>query len=116
MCVLAETKAQTMEKIKRGYYPLIVSGCDWGGSDYNPQTKTKASYTVHVVLGLAPDGAIDILHMKKYSGMDYGDIAADIMYHHKEFRARVIATDAGVGAFYNNYIRQYVPWQQHFIM
>lgn len=83
-----------------------MSGCDWGGSDYNPATKTKSSYTVHVILGLAPDGCVDILHFRRYSGMGYREIIRDIIADHKAYNARVIASDYGVGAVYSMLIRE----------
>lgn len=116
ICVLKDTQQETLNKIKRGYYSLIVSGCDWGGSDYNPAIKTKTSYSVHTILGLAPDGCVDILHTKRYAGMDYREIINDILANHKKYNARVIASDYGVGMAYNMLIRDIVPWQNHFIM
>ena len=116
LCTLQDSVEQTKEKCRRGYYRLIVSGCDWGGSDYNQATKTKTSYTVHCIIGLAPDGTTDILHYRRYAGMDYPDITNNIMQDHKAYGARAIATDFGVGMAYNMEVRKYVPMQQHYIM
>lgn len=116
ICVIKDTQEQILQKIRTGYYQLIVSGCDWGGSDYNPAIKTKTSYSVHVILGLAPDGCVDILYAKRYAGMDYREIINDILANHKKYNARVIASDYGVGMAYNMLIRDVVPWQNHFIM
>ena len=88
-----------------GRYKYVVSGCDWGGSDYNPAAKTKVSYTVHVILGVTFDGAMDILHMRQYSGMDYRSIANDICENHKAYNAIGMASDFGVGAAYNMLLR-----------
>jgi hypothetical protein len=50
-------------------YRYVVSGMDWGGSDYNPAIKTKLSYTVHAILGVRTDGIMEGLHFKRYSGL-----------------------------------------------
>lgn len=54
--------------LKNGYYRMIVSGCDWGGSDHIKEKRDKLSYTVHAILGVTPDDKIDILHIKQYTG------------------------------------------------
>ena len=116
ICILEDDEEQIRRKCNEGYYRLIVSGCDWGGSDYNPMVKTKTSYTVHCILGLAPDDSVEILHYKRYSSMAYPDIVASIMADHKAFNASLIASDFGVGIAYNMEIRKYVPFDSHFIM
>lgn len=116
LCTSQDTVEVSKAKCRKGYYRLIVSGCDWGGSDYNVATKTKQSYTVHCILGLAPDGVTDILHYYRYSGMDYESIANRILKDHEEFNGHLIATDFGVGAVYNMQIRKKIPFDRHFIM
>lgn len=116
LCVLDIDEDEIKRRCRTGYYRLIVSGCDWGGSDYNTATKTKQSYTVHCILGLAPDGTTDILHYYRYSGMDYESIANSIIRDHFEYKGQLIATDFGVGAVYNMQIRKKIPFDQHFIM
>lgn len=115
-CLLQQSEDEIVERCNRGYYRTIISGCDWGGSDYNPAQKTKKSYTVHCIIGLAPDGITDILYYHQYSGMDYHTIAGMIMADHRRFKAKAIATDFGVGMAYNNEIRRYMPLDRHFIM
>lgn len=108
ICVLAETP-ETLKEIAcatNGRYKYTISGCDWGGSDYNPASKTKVSFTVHAVLGVTWDGQMDILHMRQYSGMDYRSIANDICQVHKEYGCIGIASDYGVGAAYNMLLRE----------
>ena len=40
------------EKAKKGFYNYIVSGMDWGGTDYLPDLSLKKSTTVHIVVGV----------------------------------------------------------------
>lgn len=116
MCVIRETPEELLKRAKTGYYRTIISGCDWGGSDYNPVHKTKTSYTVHCIIGLAPDGFVDILHWKRYSGMDYTEIAEDIVHNHNMWNGKAIASDFGVGMAYNTEIRKRIPFDKHFVM
>lgn len=116
ICVLTDTVEEAKQKCRNGYYKLVVSGCDWGGSDYNQAIKTKTSYTVHCILGVAPDDRVDILHYRRFAGMDYREIADIIATEHSAFNAHVIASDFGVGLAYNTEIRNRIPFDRHFIM
>lgn len=119
MCVLPETP-ETLRQIagsSSSRYKYTVSGCDWGGSDYNPATKTKVSYTVHAIIGICWDGSMEIVHMRQYSGMDYRSIANQICEDHKTYKCVGIASDFGVGAAYNMLLREnpaIIP-ERHFI-
>lgn len=116
LCVLTDNHEEIKQKCRNGYYRLIVSGCDWGGSDYNQAIQTKTSYTVHCIIGVAPDDVIDILYYKRYSGMDYRDIAEEIANTHKAYNGHVVASDFGVGLAYNTELRNRIPYDRHFIM
>lgn len=116
LCVLTDTPEQLKAKCRNGYYRLVVSGCDWGGSDYNQAIQTKTSYTVHCIIGVAPDDAVDILYYKRYSGMDYREIAEEIANAHKAYNGHVVASDFGVGLAYNTELRNRIPYDRHFIM
>ena len=116
ICTIEEDIDTLKERCRKGYYRFIVSGCDWGGSDYNAQTKVKTSYTVHCIIGLAPDDTVHILHYRRYSGMDYFTIAQQILNDHHEFRGQFLASDFGVGQLYNMLIRKAIPFDKHFIM
>lgn len=105
MCDPDLTTENVLDRIKRGYYSHVISGCDWGGSDYNPASRIKASYTVHAMLGIAPDNKVDILMMKQYSGMDYQSIIKEIVRDHEVYAGGPIGTDFGVGAAYNMLLR-----------
>ena len=119
ICVLNESPESLKIEAQKdnGRYKYVVSGCDWGGSDYNPADKTKVSYTVHVILGVCWDGTIDILHIRQYSGMDYRNIANQICADHVAYRGTGIASDFGVGAAYNMLIRENpaIQPERHFI-
>lgn len=119
ICVLPETP-ETLKSLSspgQGRYKYTVSGCDWGGSDYNPASKTKVSYTVHVILGICWDGSIEIAHIRQYSGMDYRSIANQICEDHKAYHCIGIASDFGVGAAYNMLLREnpIIRPERHFI-
>lgn len=101
ICVLGD-KSEMLRRAKEGYYSIIISGCDWGGSDYIPNLKTRESTTVHAVLGLAPDGKIHILNLKDYQGQGYDAIGKDIVRVHKEYQGNATAFDTGVGQVYMN--------------
>lgn len=106
MCCLPEKPETLRKKACSHYYRHVISGCDWGGSDYNPADKTKASYTVHVIIGITQDWKIHILHIKQYSGMDYRSISEDIMKNHVNHEGNALAADFGVGGAYNMLIRE----------
>lgn len=115
ICTMNKSKEEIVKRCKNGYYRLIVSGCDWGGSDYNSAAKTKTSYTVHCILGVAPNGMVDILHFNRYAGMDYRSIGEDIVKNHVLYRGGVMVSDYGVGSAYNSYMRENLPPLSHFI-
>lgn len=119
ICVLPETP-ETLKQLagsSSNRYKYTVSGCDWGGSDYNPASKTKVSYTVHAILGICWDGSIEIIHIRQYAGMDYRSIANQICEDHKTYNCVGIASDFGVGAAYNMLLREnpIIRPERHFI-
>lgn len=116
ICVLNLNDAEIRRRVNTGYYRLVVMGCDWGGSDYNRAEKTKQSYTAVTILGMAPDGKLDILYAQKYAGMDYTVIVGKIIKAYTEFKCNAIASDYGVGAVYTMLIRNHVQWQKHFVL
>lgn len=86
-------------------YAYVFSGCDWGGSDWNPATKTKQSYTVHTIYGLTGDGIMELIYAFRYAGMNYQEIAGTIVEAHNKYKAFGIGTDNGGGSYYNAYMR-----------
>jgi hypothetical protein len=114
MCVLGD-RAKLRKNARAGKYHYIVSGCDWGGSDYIPAHGTKESYTVHVMIGVRPDWGFDIIHMDQFSGMNYPEIAGIIAHDHKQLKGYALASDFGVGAAYNMELRKLIPQHRHII-
>lgn len=110
ICVLGDAKTLQKEFFKEPYkkYIMTVGGVDWGGSDYNPAAKTKASYTVHTIIGITPSGHFDILESTKYAGMDWDTVSANIAKRHHDFKCYAIGSDFGVGAVYINNLRKHI--------
>ncbi len=115
ICVLGRDLQALLRNVQQRKYEFVVSGCDWGGSDYIPAQHIKISTTVHVIMGVLHTGKLDILHIRRYAGMNYDDIVADIMRNHNAYRGFAIASDFGVGAVYNSKIREQFPLEKHLI-
>lgn len=105
ICVLGSSQS-LLEKAKSGYYSKIISACDWGGSDDVPNYKNRKSFTVHSILGLAPDDGIDILYIRQYDGMDFPNISKHIVKTHREYGCMAMAADYGVGMAYNYLMKE----------
>lgn len=117
MCALGTDLGKLLQQAIGGQcYQYIISGFDWGGSDYDPGRKIKASTTVHVILGVKGDGSMDILHIRRFKGMKYDEIVADFRQEHERFGARFAASDFGVGEYYNDKIREFQDPSRHFIL
>jgi len=114
ICVLGP-KYKLEEKAKARKYRYVISGCDWGGSDYVPAYSSKRSYTVHAVIGVTEDWNFDIIHIEQYSGMKYEEISELIVQTHNRFKGFALASDFGVGAVYNNELRKLINPNRHVI-
>jgi hypothetical protein len=116
ICTLGSREALRRKAINNGY-KLVVSGCDWGGSDYNPALAIKASYTVHAIIGVNHDNSMEIIFIRQHSGMDYRAVANEIIKDHTAYGGNAMASDFGVGAAYNMLIRESgrVTPDRHFI-
>lgn len=106
MCCLPDTLQGLEKKAQKRQYRFVISGADWGGSDHNQGTRIKESFTAHVILGITSDKDVDVLHMRKYAGMEYLKIANDIADNHRRFGAGIMCSDVGGGALYNTYLRE----------
>ena len=107
ICVIPDGLEARLEKCRKGYYRCIVSGFDWGGSDYNTMTKSKVSTTCHAILGLAPDGKVHIIYGTRHNGADYKRILNEIAITHNKFKAQALASDFGGGNLYNTMLREH---------
>lgn len=85
-------------------FRYIVSGCDWGGSDWNAASRTKKSYTVHTIYGVTADGKFHLLHAHRYAGQHYQDIGGQIVNNHVKFGGAAVGADNGAGAYYNAHL------------
>lgn len=99
----AQTQANYFAGKKR--YVKVVSGVDWGGSDWEPAYRSKLSYTVHSIWGVTMNGHMDLLYANRYAEMNYKDVAGSIVEHHNKFQAFAMGTDNGGGHYYNAYMR-----------
>ena len=106
ICNPEETSERRLARAQQGGYRHVVSGIDWGGSDWNPADKTKQSYTVHVMLGLTAYNKMEIISMFKYAGMSYDIILHKIAQAHKRGHGSFIASDFSAGATYNLLLRK----------
>jgi hypothetical protein len=114
-CTLGDDMKTLHINCNRRNYTHIISGMDWGGSDYQPMLKTKKSYTAHTVLGVRSPDDVDVLHFRKYAGMDYETIIGSIISDHHRLNGTHMASDFGAGQLYNWMLRKTIPTEMHFI-
>jgi len=114
---LSMTGMKNQIRQRQRTYRYIISGCDWGGSDYDISLKTKLSYTVHVMMGITPNGDLELFHVQRHSGKDYLTIADEIVKTHVEFGGYAIGTDFGMGMYYNQHIQASgaIPHERHIV-
>lgn len=105
ICVIPDGPDERKKKCRDGHYRLIVSGFDWGGSDYNPLLKTKISTTCHAILGVSPDDKVHILHVRRHAGKDYKTIMNQIVADHMAHAGGAMASDFGGGQQYHALLR-----------
>ena len=90
-CVLPSTKT-LQEELKRNpaRYSFVVAGIDWGGAELT-------SFTVITVIGIRPNGRIDVIWAKRYRGYDPDEQMTDIAKICRFYNVTVCAADAGMG-------------------
>lgn len=71
-------------------YSYTVAGIDWGGAELQ-------SFTVITVIGIRPDGRIDVLWAKRYRGFDPDEQLVDIAKTCRFYNCVAVAADLGMG-------------------
>jgi len=90
-CTLPNTKRlQELVKANPGRYSFIVAGIDWGGAELT-------SFTVITVIGIRPNGRIDVLWARRYRGFDPDEQMTDIAKICRFYGVTAVAADAGMG-------------------
>ena len=90
-CVLPSTKT-LQEEIKRNpaRYTYIVGGIDWGGAELS-------SFTVFTIIGIRPNGRIDVLWAQRFRGFDPDEQMTAIAQGAKYYGCQIVAADIGMG-------------------
>ena len=90
-CVLPTTR-WLQEEVKRNpaRYSFIVAGIDWGGAELS-------SFTVITVIGIRPNGRIDVLWARRYRGFDPDEQMTDIARICRFYGVTACFCDAGMG-------------------
>jgi hypothetical protein len=73
-----------------GKYVARISGVDWGIAE-------QTSFTVHTVIGVRPDGKIDVLWAKRFAGFDPDEVLKQIAQTHRFYKCSLLCADFGVG-------------------
>jgi len=90
-CVLPDTKRmQELLKDNPERYSYVVAGVDWGGAELS-------SFTVITVIGIRPNGRIDVLWARRYRGFDPDEQMTDIAHICRFYGVTACFCDAGMG-------------------
>lgn len=73
-----------------GRYAMTISGVDWGGAE-------QSSFTVHTVLGVRPDGKLDVIWARRFIGFNPDEVLSEIAKAHRFYRCTMMAADYGMG-------------------
>jgi len=71
-------------------YAFTVGGVDWGVAEHQ-------SFTVHTIIGVKPDGKIDVLWSRRFVGFDPDEVMTEIARAHQFYGCQMIACDFGMG-------------------
>lgn len=73
-----------------GRYTVIVGGLDWGGAE-------QQSFTVHTIIGVRPEGKIDVLWARRFMGFDPDEVLNEVARAHRFYKCTMLAADYGMG-------------------
>ena len=90
---------------KKTAYKFITAGVDWGIQD-------DRSRTVLTIVGVKTNGYIDVLHVKKYLGIDILDQISSIITLCIKWKVDVVGCDFGVGYTNNRLVRQQLGYDK----
>lgn len=90
-CLLPSART-LQEEIRRNpaRYTYIVAGVDWGGAELS-------SFTVLTIIGIRPNGRIDVLWAERYRGFDPDEQMLYIAKACKFYGVTAIGADVGMG-------------------
>lgn len=90
-CLLPSTKTLQEEiKSNPARYTYIVAGIDWGGAELS-------SFTVLTIIGIRPNGRIDVLWAERYRGFDPDEQMAAIAKACAFYGVTAVGADVGMG-------------------
>ena len=81
-----------------GRYILRVCGVDWGGAE-------EKSFTVATVIGVTPDGRVDVLYAQRFEGIRPDEMFLQIAKIYNRYECAIMSCDYGLG-IHNNMIMQ----------
>lgn len=89
------TRQSTLPSVKElqkriGRYAMTVSGVDWGGAE-------QSSFTVHTIIGVRPDGKLDVLWARRFIGFNPDEVLSEIAKAHRFYLCTMMAADYGMG-------------------
>lgn len=73
-----------------GKYVVTVGGLDWGGAE-------QQSFTVHTIVGVRPEGTVDVLWARRFMGFDPDEVLNEVARAHRFYKCTMLAADYGMG-------------------
>ena len=71
-------------------YVMTIGGIDWGVAEHD-------SFTVHTIIGVKPDGKLDVLYAKRFIGFDPDEVMMEIAKANQFYQVQLCAGDFGMG-------------------